>query len=118
MADIAIGVGLLAATLSLIIPLIFWLLLRRFWKPNSRKSYALKFALWPAIFISFMLGGPLARELLGIQSRYQSDLMGTLMGVSGASILFAPIFFGIGYWLGKKKFHQKPSAALAKDELE
>ncbi len=79
------------------------MLIQLLWKPASRKSYAAKFSLWPAIFFSSQLAGPLARTIFGVPGPYTMQLDEALKGVFVLATLPAPIFFGIGYWFARKK---------------
>lgn len=100
----ASNIGLMAVVLNVVIPLALWLLLRRLWSPTTRRGYAFKFSLWPMIFFSSQLGGPVAREFVGLHSAYSMSLGEALKGVIGLSVLLAPVFFGIGYLLARRKF--------------
>lgn len=95
--------GILSITFSILVPIVFWLLIKLLWKPKTRISYAFKFSIWPAIILSSQLGGPIARELTGFNSRHLMDITSTLMGISLISLLTAPIFFAIGYWVSRNK---------------
>lgn len=97
-------VGITAVFLMFFFPVVIWWVLRRYWKPKTRGSFALKFAFWPLIIFSSQLAGPLAREIFGISSRYSMDAISALKGVTGLFFLTAPIFFAIGYYIARKKF--------------
>jgi len=103
-AEIASIVGMTAVFLMFFLPILIWLLLRRFWTPKTRRGYALKFAFWPLIIFSSQLGGPMARAIFGIPSRYSMDMTSALQGVALLVFLTAPVFWGIGYFIARKKF--------------
>jgi len=106
-ASTASTVGTSAVFLTFFLPVLLWWILRRYWKPKTRRSYALKFALWPAIIFSSQLAGPLAGVIFyGFYGRYEDRLISALQGVTGLIVLLAPIFFVIGYYIGRKKFQQ------------
>tara|TARA_B100000965_G_scaffold355230_1_gene332449 strand:- start:284 stop:604 length:321 start_codon:yes stop_codon:yes gene_type:complete len=95
--------ALFATFLSFLIPFGIWYALRS-WKPESRKRYAAKFALWPLIIFSYSLGSPLARAILGITHRYRLDLGESIPAIILLGALGAPFAFGIGYFIARKKF--------------
>ena len=95
--------ALFATFLSFLIPFGIWYALRS-WKPETRKSYAAKFALWPFIFFSYELGSPLARAILGITHKYRLDLGESIPAIILLGALGAPFAFGIGYFIARKKF--------------
>jgi len=106
-ASTASGVGMTAVFLTFFLPVLIWWALRRYWKPKTRRSYALKFSLWPAIIFSSQLAGPLAGVIFfGFYGRYEDRFISALQGVTGLIVLLAPIFFVIGYYVGRKKFKQ------------
>ena len=78
------------------------------WTPTTRMAFALRVACWPIVFLSMMLGGPLSRAISGQESRYLMSLPEALMGVTGLSVILAPIAFGIGYAMGKARFPARP----------
>ncbi len=94
---------LLGLVLSGLIPFGIWYALR-YWKPETRKSYAAKFAFWPLIMFSHYLGYPIARAIFGITSRYSPGLDHAIPGVIVIGVLGAPFAFGIGYFIARKKF--------------
>lgn len=102
------AIGNKAGILAILIPAATWLLLHKTWRPSTRVAYAFRFSLWPLIVASSQLGGPLARSLSGIKSRFLMDLPQTLMAVGIVSIILALPFFGVGYLIGARRF---PSAA-------
>lgn len=103
-ATTASGIGITAVFLMFFLPVLIWWVLRRHWKPKTRRSYALKFAFWPLIIFSSQLAGPLAREIFGISSRYSMDAISAIKGVTALFFLTAPIFFAIGYYIARNKF--------------
>jgi len=96
--------GIISAVISITIPILLWLVVMRNWKPQTKLIYALKFAFWPIVILTFSLGGPISREIFGIESRYLMDLGRSIQGLIGLFIITSPIFFAIGYWRGKKMF--------------
>jgi hypothetical protein len=67
-------IGLVAAALCLVLPLGLWGILLNPWKAVTRFQRRLKFALWPGIFLSFWLAGPIATALAGLHSQYSTSL--------------------------------------------
>lgn len=99
------AVGILAAFFAVGLPLAIWFFGMRKWRTNSRRSFALKFSLWPLVIFSFQLGGPIARMIVGLPtSHHRLDLFGTLQGLIGIAIVTIPVMFGIGYLIAIKKF--------------
>ena len=103
-AATASTVGITAVFLTFFLPVLIWWLLRSYWTPKTRRGYALKFAFWPLIIFSSQLAGPMARAIFGIPSRYSMDMSSALQGVAGLVFLTAPFFWGIGYYIARKKF--------------
>lgn len=96
------GHGVTSVTLAVAIPIALWVVLLRPWKPKSRLMYALRFSLWPMIFWSNNLGPAISRELFEIHGAHVLSLADTLKGVFVLSLVSAPVFFGFGWWRGKK----------------
>ncbi len=94
-------VGTLSSILSIAIPFLLCVIVMR-WKPKTKWLYALKFSLWPAVFLSYILGGPLAQEIVGLNSRYARGLEETLLGYFGVAIVGCVIFYPIGLVLSRR----------------
>ena len=94
---------LFGLVLSILLPSGIWFALHP-WKPETRKSYAAKFALWPFIIFSHFLGFPLARAIFGVTSRYLPDLAQALPAMILFGALAAPFAYVIGYLIARKKF--------------
>jgi hypothetical protein len=104
-AQISTFHGIVSVVIGFGLPFVFWSLLLKNFKPKTRLKYALKFSLWPIIVSTFMLGGPISRELIfRIESSHTISLLETTAGIIGLFIITGPIFFIIGYLKGKKKF--------------
>ncbi|NTW54253.1 MAG: hypothetical protein HGB15_05765 [Chlorobaculum sp.] len=103
-AQIAKLHGIVSVVIAIAIPVILSLVVMRNFKPRTRLLYALKFSFWPIVILTFNLGGPLSREIFGIESRYLMDLSRTIKGLVVLFIITAPIFFAIGYWKARKLF--------------
>lgn len=101
-AEIASTVGMTAVFLKFF-PILIWWLLRRYWTPKIRRGCALKFAFWPLIILSSQLAGPMARAIFRTPSRYSMDMSSALQGVAGLVFLTALVFWGIGYYIARKK---------------
>lgn len=115
----ASGIGVVAAILTFVLPLAFWLTVLRPWRPKSRSNYALRFSLWPLVVLCSQLAGPFAREAFGVHSDYRMGIEGAIKGVLGLEMLLFPIFYGIGYWLSKnKEFHNGVSGRGAFQKLK
>ena len=107
-AQIATLHGIVSVVIGFGLPFVFWSLFMKNFKPKTRLKYALKFTLWPIILSTFMLGGPISRELIfRIDSNHNMSLLETTAGIIGLSIITGSIFFVIGYLKGKKKFQKK-----------
>ena len=89
-------VGVLATTLSVAIPLGLWLVIR-VWKPQSRWGYGLRFGLWPAVFLSYVLGGPIGQAAVSVQAKSIQRLEKTSKGFVVLAVCMGLIFFVIGY---------------------
>ena len=89
-------VGVLATTLSVAIPLGLWLVIR-VWKPQSRWGYGLRFGLWPAVFLSYVLGGPIGQAAVSVQAKSIQRLEKTSKGFVVLAGCMGLIFFVIGY---------------------
>ena len=89
-------VGVLATTLSVAIPLGLWLVIR-VWKPQSRWGYGLRFGLWPAVFLSYILGGPIGQAAVSVQAKSIQRLEKTSTGFVVLAVCMGLIFFVIGY---------------------
>lgn len=89
-------VGVLATTLSVAIPLGLWLVIR-VWKPQSRWGYGLRFGLWPAVFLSYILGGPIGQAAVSVQAKSIQRLEKTSKGFVVLAVCMGLIFFVIGY---------------------
>ena len=75
------------------------------WRPKTRRSYSLKFSMWPFIFFSHVLGQPIARYIwYGDSGRWGMNFVNSLQGLIGLGVLLAPFAFVIGYFIAKKKF--------------
>ena len=86
--------GLYAGILAFLIPVALWWCSRHFWHPESRASYALQFALWPVIFLSYQLGGPIVRILMGLPTPPFAQTLGEkIMGIFGAFVVLGSVFF-------------------------
>ena len=110
------GHGITSVVLAVAIPVVLWIVLLRPWKPRTRLMYALRFSLWPMIFWSLNLGPAISRELFEIHGIHARSLGDTLKGVFVLSLVSAPVFFGIGWWRGKKLLSmQKQKEKSAKD---
>jgi fructose-specific phosphotransferase system IIC component len=108
-AAIANRIGLMAGIFAVAVPMVLYLVIFRLSPPANAKAYAIRFGCWPLVFVSYVLGGPLARAVSGHTSRYLSDFPSTLMAVLMLGSLLFPIFWGIGRSRGKKKFPQQAS---------
>ena len=108
-AAIASRIGLMAGIFAVAVPMVLYLVIFRLSPPANAKAYAIRFGCWPLVFVSYVLGGPLARAVSGHTSRYLSDVPSTLMAVLMLGSLLFPIFWGIGRSRGKKKFPQQAS---------
>ena len=75
------------------VPFVIWWLLSK-WKPTSRKIYALKFAFWPLIILSPPLGAYTMRDPFSYR----------LLALICGSLFWAPLAFGIGYLIARRKF--------------
>jgi hypothetical protein len=100
-ASVAGGIGVTAGLLSIGIPIGIWFIAMRPWKPKIRTSYAARFSLWPSLLFSTQLGGPIARQMAGHESRYLTGFGQTLGAVLLLSVVAAPFAFGIGYAIAK-----------------
>jgi len=89
-------VGVLATTLSVAIPLGLWLVIR-VWKPQSRWGYGLRFGLWPAVFLSYILGGPIGQAAVSVEAKSIQRLEKTSTGFVVLAGCMGLIFFVIGY---------------------
>ena len=89
-------VGVLATTLSVAIPLGLWLVIR-VWKPQSRWGYGLRFGLWPAVFLSYILGGPIGQAAVSVEAKSIQRLEKTSTGFVVLAVCMGFIFFVIGY---------------------
>ena len=89
-------IGVLATTLSVAIPLGLWLVIR-VWKPQSRWGYGLRFGLWPAVFLSYVLGGPIGQAAVSVQAKSIQRLEKTSKGFVVLAVCMGLIFFVIGY---------------------
>ena len=76
----------------------------RNWKPRTKLMYALKFSFWPIVILTFKLGGPITREIFGIESKVMMDVYRSIQGLIGLFIITAPVFFAIGWWRATKLF--------------
>ena len=101
-AQIASAHGIVSVLIGVAIPIVLWLLLMRNWRPRTKYLYALKFAFWPIVILTFYLGGPISRIIFGIESKYMMDINRTLKGLIGLFIITAPVFFAIGWWRARK----------------
>lgn len=100
-----------------LIPVALWWCSRHFWHPESRASYALQFALWPVIFLSYQLGGPIVRILMGMPTPPFAQTLGEkIMGIFGAFAVLSPVFFLIGYAVSKKKFPERKNSVESSSE--
>ncbi len=107
--------GYTSVAIGVAIPLLLRSLVMHKWKPRTRLIYALKFSLWPVIIFTYFLGGPISREIFGIESRYLMDLNQTFKGVIGLSMISTPVFFAIGWWKAVKFFaHNNENAKSTK----
>ena len=106
-AQIAGVFGLFAGLLSIAIPFgLWWVALRR-WKPKTCMGYAARCSLWPFVAFSFTLGGPVAREIWGIKSRYSSDLVEGIAGFGGLCMVTMPIVFVVCFLRSGSRFPEK-----------
>lgn len=96
------GHGITSVVLAVAIPVVLWIVILRPWKPKTRLMYSLRFSLWPMIFWSNHLGPAISRELFDIHGAHVPSLASTLKGFIVVSLFSAPVFFGIGWWRGKK----------------
>ena len=109
--------GLYAGILAFLIPVALWWCSRHFWHPESRASYALQCALWPVIFLSYQLGGPIVRILMGLPTPPFAQTLGEkIMGIFGAFAVLGPVFFLIGYAVSKKKFPERKNSVESSSE--
>ena len=97
----AIGAG--AGLFSVGIPIAVWYVAMRPWSPKTRIAYAARFALWPLVLVSTMLGGPLVRLIAGIESRYLPGFAPAAGAVVLISAVAAPFAFGIGYAISTRR---------------
>lgn len=81
------------------IPVALWWLLLRPWKPRTRLTCAIRFSLWPLVVLS---GLPSTR-------------VGKVEGVLVLFVLTAPIFFGIGWWRGRRLPPSRSALLLARE---
>ena len=88
----------LSTSLAAGIPLFLWLLVSR-WEPRTRTGYACRFGLWPIVFLSGQLGGPIACAVLDVKHDGNSFSM-LAKGLPCLAIVIGPIFAFIGYGLG------------------
>lgn len=96
--------GYMSVSIGLAIALLLWFLLIRRWKPRTKLVYGVRFSMWPVVFMSFSLGGPISREIFGLKSRYLGGIGETLLAITGLLIIVMPIFFVIGYLIAKRVF--------------
>jgi hypothetical protein len=94
--------GIMSVIIGFGIPILLCLLVMIPWKPKTRGLFALKFSLWPTILLSFNLGGPISRALIGHKISYMLDVNQTIKGLIGLLFVTCPIFFVIGYLLSLK----------------
>jgi hypothetical protein len=73
-------------------------------KPTSRAGHAGKMALYPLPVLLAFLGGPLARSINGIESRFLPSFEGVLLGLIGIYILIGPFVFILAWLLAGKRF--------------
>lgn len=75
----------------------------RRWIPKTRKMFAFKFSLYPSVLLTSQFASPLTYEIFDMGNMHRMGLIGTFKGVFVLSIVLAPFFYGIGYWISKQK---------------
>jgi len=112
MAKKASMMGYVSLIIAIGIPILLVLLVMNNWKPQSRLMYSLKFSFWPTVLWTFNLGTPIMNKIFGIDSKYSLNTSEAPYVIIGIFIITAPIFFGIGYWRGKKKFNPNKAVKI------
>lgn len=97
-------IGTLSAIAGFVFPVAIWALSRRFWKPKTRLSWALRFALWPTIIFSSQLGGPFVRMLFGLRTPLGRLSFGAAcQGLVILGIVLGLLILPVGYLIARKK---------------
>lgn len=103
--------GTIGATVGFAVPIALWFYVLRPWKPRGRFSYALRWAAWPLVVMSFNIGKPIMLLVIGFPSENAFAEFG--LGMVGSAMLIGLPAFIVGWIYGgvMKDFGSGPDAA-------